>query len=462
MSPVPVPCAADGGPAAVDLPGLEPYDVPDDAEVVEPGDDIEAAVERAAEEGGVVVLAEGVHPRATLGSAGPVTIVGATRDGTVVEGFELADAHDLTLRNMTVTGEQGLEESAIVVRSGSSGITMLELDIEPFHAAGVDIVEGSSNVVLRGNRITGEHVVWKLGVARNVRIGDGLPQTDQWVSAIEVRDNELLAAGSDGILVAGANDVLLEGNFIHDVQQNGDHNDGIQVVAVDGLVIEGNAFTTLTESSQDQSIILGHLGAGNAGPDADPNMKVRNAVVANNLIHHWRGAGITLHGTVDVVVVNNTSVDNGRDGETFPGLLLDSRKAPNENLHVINNVFSDIVIHGDERPAVQSNNIIEREGAGPLDLTADPCFVDRLGYHLAPTSPAVNFGTPVEFPTFDRAGKPRRRRRRRPGAPDAPWSSRERSVSARGTRTSRARRVDDGRGPAARPSRRPDARATCG
>ena len=413
VSGVPIPCATQGGPAPADLPGLEAFEVPDDAHVVEPGDDIEAAVERAAGGSGVVVLADGTHPRATLGSSGPVTIVGESRDGTVVEGFDLVDAHDLTLRNMTVTGEQGLEQGAILVRGGSSEIGLLELDVEPFYAAGVDIIDGSSNVVLRGNRITGENVVWKLGVARNVRIGNGLPDPDRWVSGIEVRDNELLAAGSDGILVAGATNVLLEGNFIHDIQQNGDHNDGIQVVAVDGLVIEGNTFTTLTEQSQDQSIILGHLGAGNAGPDEDPNMRVRNAVVANNLIHHWRGAGITLHGTIDVVVVNNTSVDNGREGEAFPGLLLDSRNAPNENLHVINNVLSDIVVHGDERPAVQSHNVVEGAGAGPLDVTADPCFVDRLGYHLSPTSPAVNFGMPVEFPTFDRAGKPR------DAAPDA-------------------------------------------
>jgi hypothetical protein len=94
-------------------------------------------------------------------------------------------------------------------------------------------------------------------------------------------------------------------------------------------------------------------------------------------------------------------------------LLIDSRNAPNENLQVVNNVLSNIVIYGDERPAVQSNNIVEGEGAGAQDLVADPCFVDRLGYQLAPTSPAVDFGMPVAFPTVDRDGNPR------DAAPDA-------------------------------------------
>jgi hypothetical protein len=212
--------------------------------------------------------------------------------------------------------------------------------------------------------------------------------------------------------VAGARDVLIEGNFIHDLQQNSDHNDGIQVVAVEGILIEGNVLTSLTAPSQDQSIILGHLG-GDVGPASHPDLKVRGAVVANNLIHHWRGAGITLHGTIDVLLVNNTSVDNARDGQPLPGLLVTDRNGSNENLRVINNVFSDIMFEGVERPAVQSNNVIEGAGAGPLDLTADPCFVDRMRYELAPSSPAVDFGSLSDAPTVDIEGRPRS------GTPDA-------------------------------------------
>ena len=375
-----------------------PFDVPATAELVEPGDDVGAAVDRAAgRSDGVVVLGDGVHPPVTIDSAGPVTIVGESRDGTVVEGVVFAGAHDITLRGMTVTGRADEETSAITVRSASSGITLEDLTVDPLHAAGVDIIDGSQNVTLQGSRVTGEHVTRKLGPARNVHIGEGTPVADRWVTGIEIRDNELLAAGADGIQVAGARDVLIEGNFIHDLQQNSDHNDGIQVVAVEGIVIEGNVLTTLTAPSQDQSIILGHLG-GDVGPASDPNLKVRGAVVANNLIHHWRGAGITLHGTIDVLLVNNTSVDNSRDGQPLPGLLITDRNGPNENLRVMNNVLSDIMFEGAERPAVQSNNVIEGAGAGPLDLTADPCFVDRVRYELAPSSPAVDFGSPMEHP----------------------------------------------------------------
>jgi Right handed beta helix region len=409
----PVPCATDGAPGTPSLPGLVPFDVPATAEVVAAGDDIDAAVARAADRPqGVVVLADGVHPPVTIDSAGPVTIVGESRDGTVVEGVVFDGAHDVTLRGMTVTGRADEESSAITVRSDSSEINLVDLTVDPFHAAGVDIIDGSRNVTLQGSRVTGEHVTRKLGPARNVHIGEGTPETGRWVTGIQIRDNELLAAGADAIQVAGARDVLIEGNFIHDLQQNSDHNDGIQVVAVEGIVIEGNVLTSLTAQTQDQSIILGHLG-GDVGPAAHPDLKVRGAVVANNLIHHWRGAGITVHGTIDVLVVNNTSVDNGRDGQPFPGLLITDRNGPNENLRVMNNVLSDIMVEGAEQPAVQSNNVIEGAGAGPLDLTADPCFVDRVHYELAPSSPAVDFGTPAEAPTVDLQGRPRS------GAPDA-------------------------------------------
>ena len=153
----------------------------------------------------------------------------------------------------------------MTITGRSSGIRLTDLTIDPSHNAGVDIVDGSSDVTIEHSRITGEHVTRKLGPARNIHVGEGSPDTTRWVEGIRITDNELLAAGADGIQVAGARDVTIARNFVHDLQQNEDHNDGIQVVAVDGAVIEANTLTSLTATSQDQSIILGHLGGG-AGP----------------------------------------------------------------------------------------------------------------------------------------------------------------------------------------------------
>ena len=286
------------------------------------------------------------------------------------------------------------------------------MTIDPSHNAGVDIVDGSSDVTIEHSRITGEHVTRKLGPARNIHVGEGSPDTTRWVEGIRITDNELLAAGADGIQVAGARDVTVARNFIHDLQQNNDHNDGIQIVAVDGATIEANTLTSLTATSQDQSIILGHLGGG-AGPAADPALRVRNVVVANNLVHHWAGAGITVNGTIDVTIVNNTSMDNGRDGQPFPGLLIDSQHAPNENLTVINNVVSDIQLAGTESATVQAANVVEGAGGGPLDHSGDPCFADRTDYQLAPQSPAIDLGVSDGAPADDLDG------RSRTGAPDA-------------------------------------------
>ena len=136
-------------------------------------------------------------------------------------------------------------------------------------------------------------------------------------------------------------------------------------------------------------------------------MRVRRVDVRNNLVHHWAGAGITVNGTIDVTIANNTSMDNGRDGRPFPGLLIDSTHAPNEGLTVINNIVSDIELAGDEPATVQAGNVVVGAGAGPQDHTADPCFADRTDYELAPQSPAVDIGVTDQAPTADIDGRPR-------------------------------------------------------
>ena len=316
------------------------------------------------------------------------------------------------MRGLTVGANQDPASSAITVTGGSSAIVLDELTIDPLHNAGVDILDGSRGVTVSHSLITGIHVTKKLGPARNIHVGEGTPEMDRWVSDVEIRSNELVGAGADAIQVAGARNLTISGNFIHDTQQNKDHNDGIQVVAVDGAVIDANTLTSTTATSQDQSIILGHLGGG-AGPAADPNLKVRDVVVSNNLIQRWRGAGITLNGTIDVTVVNNTSVDNGPAGRPFPGLLIDNTHAPNENLRVLNNIVSDIVVEGTGRHVQQAGNVVQGDGAGAQDVRADPCFADPTDGQLAPQSPAVDRGVAGGAPTVDHDGRPR------DGRPDA-------------------------------------------
>ena len=108
-----------------------------------------------------------------------------------------------------------------------------------------------------------------------------------------------------------------------------------------------------------------------------------------------------------MTIGNNTSMDNGRDGRPFPGLLVDSRHSSNEGLTVINNIVSDIALAGDEPPAVQAGNVVEGAGGGPGDHRGDPCFADRTGYQLAPQSPAVDIGVTDGAPADDIAGRPR-------------------------------------------------------
>ncbi len=406
-TPSTVPCAERGAAAAPTLTAAAAVTVPPDAASAGPGDAVDAIVRslpRTADP--VLVLHAGTYPPITIKDGGPLTIVGESRDAVTVAGFVLNGASNITISGLTIAGNDDPASNAVTITGGSDGIRLSDVTIDPTHNAGVEIVDGASNVTIEHSRITGEHVTRKLGPARNIHVGEGSPDTTRWVTGVRITDNELVAAGADGIQVAGARDVTIDGNFIHDLQQNKDHNDGIQIVAVDGAVIEDNTLSSLAATSQDQSIILGHLGGG-AGPAADPALRVRNVVVANNLVHHWAGAGITVNGTIDVTLANNTSMDNGRAGQPFPGLLIDSTHAPNEGLKVINNIVSDITLVGGEAPAVQAGNVVVGGGAGPLDRTGDPCFADRVDYRLAPQSPAVDAGVVDGAPTVDIDGRPR-------------------------------------------------------
>ena len=437
--PTPVPCAEHGGPAAPSIAAVAAFAVPPGAATATPDDPVEDLVHQVTDSADpVLVLHAGSYPAITIAGGGPLTIVGDSRDDVIVAGFVLDGARDVTVSSLTIAGNEDPASSAVTITGRSSGIRLSDVTIDPAHNAGVDIVDGSRDITIEHSRITGEHVTHKLGPARNIHVGEGSPDTTRWVEGIHITDNELLAAGADGIQVAGARDVTIARNFIHDLQQNKDHNDGIQVVAVDGATIEANTLTSLTATSQDQSIILGHLGGG-AGPAADPALRVRDVVVANNLVHHWAGAGITVNGTIDVTIVNNTSMDNGRDGQPFPGLLIDSRHAPNEGLTVINNVVSDIQLAGTEPATVQAANVVAGAGGGPEDRTGDPCFADRTDYQLAPQSPAIDLGIAAGAPTDDLDGRPRDRARPMP----ARWNIHD--VAARGHGRARAGRAGHGR-----------------
>lgn len=373
---------------------------------VYPGDSISAALSQVSAGDTIFVHAGTYSPQVVLARfSRPVTIEGESRDAVVVRGFNFQGAAQIRVRRMTVTGVDSTSPSAILVKKASSHLTFEDLRIDPTHEAGVDIVEGSHDIRIVSSVITGEHAVVNPGRGRNIHIGSGNTDLSKWVSNIEVISNHLSKASADAIQIAGANNVLIEGNTFRDLQQNGDHNDAIQSVASDGLRILRNVFTA--ETDQDQSIILGHLG-GAVGPPPHPNMKVRNTLVANNLVHHWRGPGITLSGTINTDVVNNTSMDNRRPSGNYPGLVLGTTYHENEGLRIFNNILSDIYVTGSGAPpAYQARNIIPGKGAGPLDLKVDPKFEDRVLYRLASDSPAVDYAQVDGAPAVDLDGSAR-------------------------------------------------------
>ena len=184
--------------------------IPPGAAVATPSDAVGDLVDQVTNSADpVLVLHAGSYPAITIKDGGPLTIVGESRDDVIVAGFVLDGARDVSISGLTIAGNEDPSSDAVTITGRSTGIHLSGVTIDPSHNAGVDIIDGSRDVTIEHSRITGEHVTHKLGPARNIHIGEGSPDTTRWVEGIRITDNELLAAGADGIQVAGARDVTI-------------------------------------------------------------------------------------------------------------------------------------------------------------------------------------------------------------------------------------------------------------
>lgn len=145
----------------------------------------------------------------------------------------------------------------------------------------------------------------------------------------------------------------------------------------------------------------------------------------NNLIYNNRGPGMVIadwgrpgsgHPMRDVHFVNNTVVNNGRDGHWGGGMWFENAEA--ENVVVRNNILSgntrgQIVVQNGKGPAsaVISHNLIDgtSELPGENSVTAAPRFVDAARGDFLPqsNSSAVDAGTAEHAPETDFTGRRR-------------------------------------------------------
>jgi hypothetical protein len=365
--------AAAGAAARVRTDTNEPESSRPRAASVYAGQDLGAAI-NAASSGDTLVVHSGTYPRTTISKqfASPTSVQAASGESVVVRGFSLSSAAFVTIAGFGVD-------------SGSATIDAFELK------------DGAHDVVIERNTITGSRIGVKFY---------GRPQTSGWPRRVAIHNNDISGSYIDAVAIDGAYDVTIADNSIHDLKVNGNHNDGVQAWAVDGLEINRNeiSFSGLriwdcTSGCPNQGVMLGH------GGDL-VNQRVRNVWIEANVIHHWPGIPINLAGTENVKIVNNTAYDSGNAG-TWSALSIGTKGNPrsydNTGLEVWNNIFNRASCCGGGAAPVYCDFNLIRDSNGYLcganNLTTDPLLVDRLTYRLLPGSPAIDSGV-------NRAGTP--------------------------------------------------------
>src|SRR6202795_3643 len=144
--------------------------------------------------------------------------------------------------------------------------------------------------------------------------------------------------------------------------------------------------------------------------------------IVDNLVIHARDYGIHLyHSATDVIVANNTSLENGASGLVVgnSGGGSDNNTIVTNNIFAHNNNYGFRDDSGTTGPSNKyDNNLTFNNGNGDYvasggtvsgNITSDPQFVNYNGtalgdYHLQATSPAIDQGTTLNRASIDLDG----------------------------------------------------------
>lgn len=314
----------------------------------------------------------------------------------------------------------------------SSHWTVAGVAVKPRYTSGAD---GTTAVILDGDNLSIEDS--RIDYVDDVTpwsIADWLARAGNGISLdgthLIARGNTITAV-DHGINSSGT-DTLVSGNLIANFRGDGirglgdrsvyeyntiknaygiddNHDDGFQswsygaggvgTGVVRDVVLRGNVIIDFEDPNQFEKTELQGIGLFDG--------MFENWVVENNLIitNHWHG--ISFYGAINCRIVNNTVIDNDQAPEPDPWIMVHAHKngTPSTGVIVRNNIATDYSLEG----GVTADHNLEITMAAAATHFVNPA--GGLGdYHLLPTSPAVDAGSPDAAPTFDRDGRPRPQR----------------------------------------------------
>jgi hypothetical protein len=328
----------------------------------------------------------------------PVTVAARRGDAVRIPSIRLANGTShIRFSGLRLTGDPAAP--AFQIMDGhSTDVTLERSNIESTRQDAVELRWGTSHVTIQRNRIhtagRGSGVVFA-----NVSDLPGSPfkEAREPISDVVIRGNHFDGIAIDAIRPANFDRLLVEGNEINGIVENGEHCDAFQsVFGGRHLVFRGN-------------YIHDNAGQGLFIKDG----RVTDAVVENNVfVHNKLEIQVQLFDVVGLRMVNNTIWDN----QLNMILRRDVKDAV-----VRNNLIQDMQVDDAavaRREIRQDHNVIESGwswGPQPGDVKGTPRFVDaaKRDYRLAAGSPGVNAGARGAAPARDKAC------RRREGVPDA-------------------------------------------
>jgi chitodextrinase len=318
----------------------------------------------ASSSGDTVRLVGGVHPKLTLNKNFPTCCVTITDDNS---------GH---IQGVDTGGVGGYVFDSIDSRAPGSS----DINVAAFYVHGA-----SQDITIIRSKLSGGHLALKQYVRQPA-----------WARRIKLIDSELWGSWGDLIHIDGADDLLIEHNYLHDPTQTSTHNDAYQVQ-------RANNWRVLRNTIEWDTIPRG--GGPNQGIMVSRALStdtITSGVIANNLIAHWHGGRPLIVTNIigGLNIVNNTIVDSG-DGI---GITVTGWNGPVDNVFIWNNILQSVYY---ERGAVadllDTNWYTEPSRGNVLGAnahTGSPGFVVQTAiagtgstsYDLTPSSPARSLG----------------------------------------------------------------------
>ena len=356
--------------------------------------------------GTTVLVRGGTYPATTIdghGGTDYLTVQAYGGESVSLPSILLSgDASWLRFSGLHLTGDSS--RATFRIEEGHAAhIQLLSSTVQSTTGDAVSIRSGASDILLQSNTISsrvggtggGNGISFSSTSGNPGSPGGSSPEPP--ITHVVIRGNRLVNIGTDAIRPANFDDVVIEGNEITGVIENGGHCDAIQVTwGGSNLVVRGNYI----HDNQGQGIFI-------------KDGRVTNATIENNLLVHNRRVGqqIQLTDVVGLHLVNNTEWDNDLHVSLRDGV---------RNAVVTNNIFERFSIDAEsptEEAAVRASTqldynliaSIQAARRGPHDTGGTPRFANpgAIEYGLLADSPGVDAGTAEGAPPFDRACRPR-------------------------------------------------------